>query len=82
MIRMQDYIHYKPYTLESANILRTLEKGKGETYRFGIRAQYKTGIWSEVLYVGDYTPDIGYKTKVMDSNPCMLNPFRSILCKR
>ena len=33
---------YKPYTLESDSILRHWKKG--ETYRFGIRAQYKTGI--------------------------------------
>lgn len=37
---------------------------KGETYRLGIQAQYKTGIWSEVLYLGDYTVDTGYKVIV------------------
>ena len=50
---------YKPYTLTKA-IARHWKKG--ETYRFGIRAQYKTGIWSEVLHVIDSAPDKGYKT--------------------
>lgn len=32
---------------------------KGETYRFGLQLQYKTGNWSEVLYIGDFTNAIG-----------------------
>lgn len=58
--------NYRPYTLlNSSNYLRHWKKG--ETYRVGIQAQYKTGIWSEVGYVGDYTVDKGYFTRVESS---------------
>ena len=31
---------------------------RGETYRFGIIAQHETGIWSDVLWIGDYKNNI------------------------
>ena len=52
--------NYSPYTLE--NDLNIRHWKKGETYRIGIQAQYKTGIWSEIIYLGDYKVDKSFQT--------------------
>lgn len=75
---------YKPYTLLE-NHLGQYGSGstntnirhwkKGETYRLGIQAQYKTGIWSEVIYIGDYKVDRGYNTNIVGYYGSIENPF-------
>lgn len=43
------------YTIDNNRPSTSIRRFKyGETYRLGIIAQYKTGIWSEVLWIGDY----------------------------
>lgn len=47
------------YTINNNRPSTTLRRFKrGETYRLGIIAQHETGIWSDVLWLGDYENDI------------------------
>lgn len=47
------------YTIDNNRKSTALRRfKKGETYRLGIIAQHKTGVWSEVLWIGDYTNDV------------------------
>lgn len=69
--------NYRPYTLlPNEPYKKSIRHWKqGETYRIGIQAQYKTGIWSEVKHIVDSKVNLPYKTSLI-SDPSGFNTIQ------
>lgn len=54
---------------------------KDNWYRFGIIAQYKTGEWSEVFFIGDANCDISSRTEITYHEPVFVNGYADATTK-
>lgn len=57
------YYNHQSQLEFSSNKITTFKAG--ETYRFGVQFQYKTGKWSEVLYMNDFKMNLAPEMKAI-----------------